>query len=461
MITNPLNSIFIEDFIKESIGKGVNIKFYLITESDFNQILISKNSSNEIEYDMDSLDDLEVLSLGSQIYDVSGEDISTIVNLVNKILFTAATLKASDIHIEPYEIHTRVRLRIDGILHKVLEIPPHIHTQIVNRIKTMGNMDINNSRKPQSGSTRLKVLGHTIDVRISTMPSQISENVVLRLLDKNAVTFELSALNFSNENYKKFMELVLQKEGIVLITGPTGSGKSTTLYCAIVMLNDETRAIATLENPVEYNIYGIVQTQVNEEIGLTFETGLREILRQDPEVILVGEIRDDRTADTAVKASNTGHLVLSTLHTNNAVSSVIRLIETGVEPFMVASTLNGVVSQRLLRKVCTKCKTQYYLEKESIYRKVLNSNNDIILYKGIGCKECNNTGYKGRIAVHELLVLDDELRNIITEKSTIKELQEIAIKNGMKTIYDDALEKALQGLTTLDEIHRVLHFKNL
>jgi type IV pilus assembly protein PilB len=293
------------------------------------------------------------------------------------------------------------------------------------------------------------------------MPSQISENVVLRLLDKNAVTFELSALNFSNENYKKFMELVLQKEGIVLITGPTGSGKSTTLYCAIVMLNDETRAIATLENPVEYNIYGIVQTQVNEEIGLTFETGLREILRQDPEVILVGEIRDDRTADTAVKASNTGHLVLSTLHTNNAVSSVIRLIEMDVEPFMVASTLNGVVSQRLLRKVCTKCKTQYYLEKESIYRKVLNSNNNIILYKGIGCKECNNTGYKGRIAVHELLVLDDELRNIITEKSTIKELQEIAIKNGMKTIYDDALEKALQGLTTLDEIHRVLHFKNL
>jgi type IV pilus assembly protein PilB len=325
----------------------------------------------------------------------------------------------------------------------------------------MGNMDINNSRIPQNGNTRLKVLGHTIDVRISTMPSHAGENVVLRLLDKNAVKLEISTLNFSDENSKKFMDLILPSEGITLITGPTGSGKSTTLYCAITMLNDESRAISTLEHPIEYNVYGIVQTQVNEDVNPTFETGLVAILRQDPDIIVVGEMRDNNTADTAVKASNTGHLVVSTLHSNNAVGAVIRLIKLGIEPFMVASTLNGVVSQRLLRKVCTKCKTQYHLEKDSPYRKILDSSDDITLYMGIGCKECHNTGYKGRIAVHELLIVDDELRDIISEKPTIKELKKIAIKNGMKTIYDDALEKALQGLTTLDEIHRVLHFKNL
>gem|GEM_PF-2909008 len=294
--------------------------------------------------------------------------------------------------------------------------------------------------------------------RISTLPSQWGENVVLRVLDKAAIKFDLKEINFSEENYKKFLKMIMRKEGIVLMTGPTGSGKSTTLYCSIVFLNDESVSISTLENPIEYDLYGIIQSQVNEKTGFTFKHGLENILRQDPEITLIGEIRDEKTAETAISASNTGHLVLSTIHSINAVGVVLRFFEWNIPPFMVASTLSGVVSQRLLRSICPKCKTSFHLEKDSPYRKVLKSDEDIMFYKGIGCKECFNTGYKGRVAVHEIFVIDEEIQELIMTKPSIRQLSEIAVKNGMQSMLDDALEKAKQGLTTLDEVHRVIHF---
>lgn len=458
IITNPLNSISVEDFVKESVGNTANVKCYLISESGYNFLVSKKNSANEIEYDMDLLENLETLSFGTQVYDVVSNDISSIVTLVNKILFSAVQVKCSDIHIEPFDVHTRVRFRIDGMLQKVLEIPPQVHSQLVNRIKTMGNMDINNFHNAQNGNTRLRVMGRTIDVRISTLPSQWGENVVLRVLDKAAIKFDLKEINFSEENYKKFIKMIMRKEGIVLMTGPTGSGKSTTLYCSIVFLNDESVSISTLENPIEYDLYGIIQSQVNEKTGFTFKHGLENILRQDPEITLIGEIRDEKTAETAISASNTGHLVLSTIHSINAVGVVLRFFEWDIPPFMVASTLSGVVSQRLLRSICPKCKTSYHLEKDSPYRKVLKSDEDIMFYKGTGCKECFNTGYKGRVAVHEIFVIDEEIQDLIMTKPSIKQLSEIAVKNGMQSMLDDALEKAKQGLTTLDEVHRGIHF---
>ena len=460
VIANPLNTVFIEDYIKEVIHTTVRFEYVLTTLSELDAWFNSDNTSlGARTIDISEVDIVES-NFENKIYDVSEKDISSIVTFVNRLFLDAYRKRASDIHIEPWSDCLIVRLRVDGMLQQYMNRSKNIHRQVINRIKTMSGMDVNNSRITQDGAMRLRLQGKMIDMRVGVAPTINGEKITIRLLDNSRTDFNISMACFSEENEKRFREVIERPNGIVLITGPTGSGKSTTLYCAISELNAVERCIITIENPVEYRIDGLVQISVSEAIGRTFADILRQALRQDPDIILVGEIRDEETARIAVQASNTGHLVLSTLHTNSAAASIVRLIEMGIEPYMVSSTINAAVSQRLVRKICTKCTTEYSLPNDSVYRKILGSG-DITLYKGTGCEKCHGTGYLGRIPVQEFLVLNNEMRNIIRADTTTQAIEELAARDGMKTIYDDGISKALSGLTTLDEIHRVLHFEGL
>jgi len=460
LIVNPLNTLIVEDYIKEVMGKVAGFEYMLISESSFNKYMGNLNGSGSIEYDLDTLDDSEMIGSNNDVYDVTQNDISSIVSLVNKIFWRAVRQKVSDIHIEPFESKMIVRFRIDGILMKCLELPKRVHQQLTNRIKTMANMDINDTRKPQDGRMRLKIYGSHIDMRVSTLPTIFGEKVTLRLLDQNSIKFDISMMAFSPEIEKAFKSIIKKPSGMILITGPTGSGKSSSLYAAISYINEISRCIVTLEDPVEYRLDGLVQVPISNP-DLTFAKGLRDTLRQDPDVILIGEIRDEETARIAVQASNTGHLVFSTLHTNNAASAVLRLVEMGVEPFLVATTLNAVVSQRLVRTICPNCKVKYSILSTSPYYKVINCEGEVFAFKGKGCDECNGLGYKGRMVVSEFLIVDDDITEALAKHPTTKQIEDIAIKNGMKTILQDGTDKALAGLTTLDEIHRVLHYNIL
>lgn len=459
-IANPLNTIFIEDYIKEIIHGNYKFEYVLTTPSEIEAWFNNDNTvlgTRTIDIsDMDIIED----SPENKIYDVSEKDISSIVTFVNRLFLDAYRKRASDIHIEPWSDKMVIRLRIDGIMQHHMQQPKNIHRQVINRIKTMSGMDVNNSRITQDGAMRLRLHGKMIDMRVGVLPAMNGEKITIRLLDNSRTDFNIQLACFSEENEKQFRRIIKRTNGIVLITGPTGSGKSTTLYCAIAELNSMEHSIITIEEPIEYCIDGLVQISVSEAIGRTYADILRQSLRQDPDIILVGEIRDEETARIAVQASNTGHLVLSTLHTNSAAASIVRLIEMGVEPYMVSSTINAAVSQRLVRKICSNCKKEYSLPMDSIYRKILG-NNDIILYKGEGCNKCHGTGYLGRIAIQEILVLSNEIRNIIRTNTTTQAIEELAIRDGMKTIYDDGISKALAGFTTLDEIHRVLYFEEL
>lgn len=461
LIANPLTTIYVEDHIKEVFPNANKFEYIITTEKEIDGFYNGDNSIiGARTVDISDLDIVESES-DNKIYDASENDISSIVNFVNTLFSDAYHRNSSDIHIEPWSDSMIIRLRIDGILRKYLQKSKNIHRQIVNRIKTMSGMDVNNSRIPQDGAIRLKINGKMIDMRVGAVPTINGEKITLRLLDNSRTDFNIGMACFSEENERKFRDVIQRPNGIVLITGPTGSGKSTVLYCAISELNKVDVCIITIENPVEYRINGLVQIQVCEAIGLGFAPALRQILRQDPDIILVGEIRDEETARVAVQASNTGHLVFSTLHTNSAAASIVRLIEMGVEPYMVASTLNAVVSQRLVRRVCSECKEEYTLPSDSPYRKLFKNPNEIKLYRGKGCSKCHGTGYSGRIPVQELLVLDTEIRDSINADTTTAEIERLAVKNGMKTIFDDGIDKALKGYTTLDELHRVLHFENL
>jgi|LSQX01.3.fsa_nt_gb type II secretory ATPase GspE/PulE/Tfp pilus assembly ATPase PilB-like protein len=460
VIANPLNTVFIEDYIKEVIHTATKFEYILTTASELEAWFNNDNTSlGARTIDISEIDIVESDS-ENKIYNVSENDISSVVTFVNRLFLDAYHKRTSDIHIEPWSDSLVVRLRVDGILQQYMKRPKNIHRQIINRIKTMSGLDVNNSRITQDGAIRLRLQGKMIDMRVGVAPTINGEKISIRLLDNSRTDFNIKLACFSEENEKRFREVIERPNGIVLMTGPTGSGKSTTLYCAVSELNTTERCIITIENPVEYRIDGLVQIPVSETIGRTFADILRQALRQDPDIILVGEIRDEETARIAVQASNTGHLVFSTLHTNSAAASIIRLIEMGIEPYMVSSTINAVVSQRLVRKICPKCKTRYSLPDDSLYRKILGNGN-IALYKGTGCNRCHGTGYFGRVPVQELLVLNNEIRNIIRTETTTQAIEELAKKDGMKTIYDDGIAKTLSGVTTLDEIHRVLHFEGL
>ncbi|WP_297989405.1 GspE/PulE family protein [Anoxybacillus sp.] len=383
------------------------------------------------------------------------EDDSPIVRLVNQILQMAVEQRASDIHIDPQETKIVVRYRVDGILRTERALPKHMQGMLTARIKILANMDITEHRVPQDGRIKMNIDFHPVDLRVSTLPTIYGEKIVMRVLDLGAALNDLNKLGFNKVNLQRFIQLIEQPTGIVLITGPTGSGKSSTLYAALNRLNGEHVNIITIEDPVEYQLEGVNQIQVNPNVGMTFAEGLRSILRQDPNIIMVGEIRDRETAEIAIRASLTGHLVLSTLHTNDALSTVARLIDMGVEPFLVATSLSGVVSQRLVRRVCRDCQEEHEptkREADIFARRGLKIEK---VMRGRGCPTCNMTGYKGRIALHELMVMSDEMRKVILNGEPLSKLREIAIKNKMIFLIDDGLLKVKQGLTTTEEVLRV------
>ena len=456
----PMQLLYIEDTVRDITGYKGTFTYILTTEA-----VVSKMIENAFREDGKTVDtsDFEGESLtGSVIYDVSENDSSNVVNWVNKIFRDAVENRISDIHFEPREDGFYVRFRSDGSLKIRHKLPMNTARQIINRIKTMSNLDVNTSKAIQDGNCRLDLFGKVVDLRVSVIPAVNGENLVVRVLDQNKMSLDVSMIGFSKENEKKFLKIIQKPKGIILLTGPTGSGKSTSLYAALSALNTVDRCIITFEDPIEYRIPGIVQVQINQAMGVTFPLALKSGLRQDIEVALVGEIRDMETASIAFDAANTGHMVFSTLHTNSAASSILRLVKMGVEPYMISSTLIEVINQRLAKRICPYCKEEYYLDKTSPYRKVLGcGDKEIKLYRGKGCKKCGGDGYKGRVAIQEFLILNDELGEILDRGGTTHEIEQAAIRNGMKTIHQDGIEKALAGITTLDEVHRTVFFDEL
>jgi len=375
-----------------------------------------------------------------------------IIQLASLIIENAAKENSSDIHIEPSEDAVRVRYRIDGILYEREVLPVKTQAALASRIKLLSQMNIAERRLPQDGRIRGRFAGKEMDIRVSTIPTVFGESIVMRLLDKETAFITLEEIGFDRDLQDKYEELIKRPYGMILMTGPTGSGKSTSLYASLDKINSTDRKIITIEDPVEYLIKGINQIQVKPAIGLDFASGLRHIVRQDPDIIMVGEIRDLDTASIAVHAALTGHLLFSTLHTNDAPSAITRLAEMGVENYLVASTLIGAAAQRLVRLICPNCKEEYEVPHD--IRKELNLESGK-LFRGAGCDKCMNTGYRGRVAIFELLLIDEEIRELINHKATVRKIRKAAFKSGMMSLRDDGIKKAMRGITTLDEVMRV------
>jgi type IV pilus assembly protein PilB len=404
--------------------------------------------------DMTSADDITDLA---ELKEVT-ED-APIVKFVNLLITQAVNDGASDIHIEPGERDIRVRYRVDGVLNEVMRSPRTIHSGVVSRLKIMADVDISERRVPQDGRIALNVQGKPIDLRFSTLPTVYGEKVVMRILDKTSVMLELKDLGFEAENEARYKEAYIKPYGLILVTGPTGSGKSTTLYATLNVKNQPDVNIVTTEDPVEYRLAGINQVQINRKAGLTFAGALRSILRQDPDIVLVGEMRDAETATIGIEAALTGHLVLSTLHTNDAPSAITRLTEMGVEPFLVGSATDCVLAQRLLRKVCKKCTELITYEPEAYLlagfsQEIAEQRPEVP--RAVGCSACGNTGYKGRMAVHEVMAVSEEIERLCVARASSEEIKRVAISQGMKTLREDGLTKVLKGKTSIEEVSRVV-----
>jgi type IV pilus assembly protein PilB len=383
-----------------------------------------------------------------------------VITLVNEMLRDAIKMGASDIHIEPYEKALRIRFRIDGVLYHTMNPPIHFKNTITSRIKIMAKLDIAERRLPQDGRIQVtRENGEKVDFRVSVLPTIFGEKVVLRLLDKSHLQLDMTKLGFEADELKHFQQVIHYPFGMVLVTGPTGSGKTTTLYSALNALNRVSENISTVEDPVEYNLAGVNQVQIHEEIGLTFATVLRALLRQDPDIILVGEIRDYTTAEIAIKAALTGHLVLSTLHTNDAPSAVNRLVQMGIEPYLISSSLMLIVAQRLVRKICPACKTLMTIPDHACTQLAIGPEDydSTFPYRGTGCANCNNSGFKGRIAIYELMLLNNQIKQFILKGVSSGDLKKEAIKSGMSTLKTSAIKKMKQGLTTPEEVLRITH----
>jgi type IV pilus assembly protein PilB len=388
----------------------------------------------------------------SNLEEIAGQ--SPVVKLVNYLLYNAVRENASDIHIEPDDKKLRVRYRVDGRLYEKMCPPYQMHSALVSRVKIMADLDIAQRRLPQDGGIHVLVEGRPIDLRVSVMPGNFGEKVVIRIIDPQKVLFSLESLGFVYDNLQLFRQVIQSPNGIVLVTGPTGSGKNTTLYAALTELNNEEVNICTVEDPVECNIAGINQFQVNQAAGFQFSTALRSLLRQDPDIIMVGEIRDEATANIAVQAALTGHLVLSTLHTNDAPGAVTRLLDLGVAPYLLSASLIAVLAQRLVRKICPNCKTEY--EPPASIKKVVEKDSGKIetFYRGVGCKKCRNTGYAGRIAIQELFVPNEKIKEMINDRSSLKKLREKGLQNGMVSLQSDGIEKVKAGIISIEEVLR-------
>ncbi len=389
-----------------------------------------------------------------------GEDIEdlSVIKLANLLITQAVKDRASDIHIEPEANGVRIRYRIDGILHEMEVLPKRLQSALVSRVKVMSGMDIAETRNPQDGRVQLKMQGKDLDLRVSTFPTIHGENLVLRILDKAAVLLGLGDIGFSANDLTNFEKIIRSPNGIFLVCGPTGSGKTTTLYSALSTINSIEKNIITIEDPVEYEIPLIRQTQVNVKAGLTFASGLRSILRQDPDIVMVGEIRDKETADTAIQASLTGHLVFSTLHTNDASSALTRIIDMGIEPFLISSSIIGILAQRLVRVICPKCKEQYSPSEEILQKLNIAEKRDF--HRGKGCLNCRQTGFVGRRGIFELLIIDDKIKDMILAKSSANEIKKVAVGSGMCTLFENGIEKIKEGITTIEEIARVSESEN-
>lgn len=380
-----------------------------------------------------------------------------VIKLVNMLFLEAARQGASDIHIEPEETFLRVRYRVDGILHEVSTIPRKLQPAVISRIKILSSMDIAERRIPQDGRIQVRIGPKQIDMRVSTVPTVYGENVVIRLLDTSQMTVRLSDLGLSPSNIEIYGKLIRFPYGIILITGPTGSGKTTTLYASLNQINDVGKNIITIEDPVEYRLPMIRQIQVNNKVELTFASGLRSILRQDPDVVMVGEMRDEETARIAIQAALTGHLVFSTVHTNDAASAVTRLTDMGIEPFLITSSVIGLVAQRLVRRLCKECKAPYKASKAELETLgIKDAGTELTLYNPVGCEHCRKMGFKGRIAIHEILVPDNEVRRLTIQRASSDEIKHYVISQGMKNLVHDGLEKAKAGLTSLEEVLRII-----
>lgn len=440
---------------------GMPIQFNEVNNTEFERRLSKayENDSNEAMQMVEGLgDELDLASLADSVPETEDlmeqEDDAPIIRLINALLTESVKVNASDIHIETFEKRLVVRFRVDGVLREVVQPKRELAPLLVSRIKVMAKLDIAEKRVPQDGRISIRVGGREIDVRVSTMPSNSGERVVLRLLDKQAGRLDLTHLGMAASDLERMTSIIHKPHGIIVVTGPTGSGKTTTLYAALTQLNDASRNILTVEDPIEYQLEGIGQTQVNTKVEMTFARGLRAMLRQDPDVVMVGEIRDLETAEIAVQASLTGHLVLSTLHTNTAVGATTRLHDMGVEPFLISSALLGVLAQRLVRVLCPHCKESYQPEASECGLLGFDPQNPPTIYKAVGCDECNHLGYSGRTGIYELVLVDDELRTLIHNGASEQEMTDAARKKG-KGIRDDGIRKILEGDTTIEEVLRV------
>jgi type IV pilus assembly protein PilB len=415
---------------------------------------------SEITGDASNVEVVEDEQAGKQV-DVfelkESADEAPVVKLVNMVLVDAIRKGASDLHWEPYEKTFRVRFRIDGVLHEMLSPPKRLEPAIISRLKIMSNLDISERRLPQDGRIKLRYGSREIDFRVSILPTIFGEKAVLRILDKEALQLDMTKLGFDAWSYEKFGHAIHQPYGMVLITGPTGSGKTTTLYSAISTINSPEHNIMTVEDPVEYNLKGVNQVQINEGIGRTFAGVLRSFLRQDPDVILVGETRDLETAQISIRAALTGHLVFTTLHTNDSPSTVARLVDMGVQPFLLSSALQLVLAQRLGRRVCKDCREPFEVSEDELIPlgHVPQGLGRLTLYRGRGCPICNFSGMKGRVAIYEVMPITDELRHLILKDASTGEIREVAERQGMKTLRRAGLAKVLEGTTTMQEVLRV------
>ncbi len=437
---------------QEEIYKAINIAYDRTSQDHADQVM----------QDMDVEDPEAIISEIEETADLLDDTSDApVIKLVNLMLSQAVRDNASDIHIEPYQDMVKIRKRVDGILYDMYTPPKHVQSKLISRVKIMAKLDIAERRLPQDGRIEIRIADRNIDIRVSTLPTSFGERVVMRLLDKSNVLLSLTDLGMSERDLNTFLKLIKAPHGIILVTGPTGSGKTTTLYSALSILNRPDINIITVEDPVEYQIKGISQVQVNPKIDLTFANGLRTIVRQDPDVILVGEIRDLETAEIAIQSALTGHLVFSTLHTNDAASAITRLIDMGVESFLVSSSVNAILAQRLVRRICEHCKEPFHPGREFLAQVGLTQEDlgdDRSLYRGRGCPECLNTGYQGRIGIYELMIMTDDLKNFILTTSDSNQIRQRALSSsseGMLTLRQDGLQKILAGQTTLEEVFRV------
>lgn len=458
---NPLN---LESFDELSQLLGCRIKITVASATQVTEALKKYygSSSQSVAAVLEDLNETDL----NQYESMSDSDVSTIapesmaneapiIRLVNTIISGAVKSGASDIHLEPFEDEVKLRYRVDGVLHETLPPPKALYPAVVSRIKLMAGMDITERRIPQDGRIKIRIDQRDLDLRVAVAPTLYGEGIVMRILNRESIMLGLEELGFSNQNLLEFSKLIAKPHGMILVTGPTGSGKTTTLYAALQRLNDPSRKIITIEDPVEYQLKGINQMQVNPKVNFTFAQGLRTIVRHDPDVILVGEIRDRETADVAIQSALTGHLVLATLHTNDAPSAFTRLIDMGVEEFLVASTVRGVLAQRLVRRICPHCSDVYHptpVEQEvsGLGKEALDG-----LRQGIGCEKCNFFGYKGQVGLFELLVVTEEIERLVMERANAGRIREVAIGQGMVTLREDGLAKVKAGVTSISEVIRV------